>query len=218
MTEPDTLRITLDTKAKVKVCEFSRGGSARTKQPVRTLDHDIKPDALLVPLGLLELTRGTREIHQPWIAFGHSKETSNFIADGIDMWWAERDAEHSGVTKMQIELDNGPEINSSRTQIMKRMVDLSDRTGLEIELVYLPPYHSKYNPIERFWGVLEQHGNGTLLSSVEIVVNWAQTATWQGVSPIVRQISDIYHTGVTIARNAFREINERLQRHEPVPR
>ena len=181
LNEPNTLRISLDTKAKVKVCEFSRGGSARTIEPVRALDHDIRPDTLLVPFGLLELTRGTREIHQPWLAFGHSKETSDFMADAIRMWWTERCVEHAGITKLQIELDNGPEINSSRTQFMKRMVDLSDQAGLEIELVYLPPYHSKYNPIERFWGVLEQHWNGTLLASAQIVVNWAQTATWRRV-------------------------------------
>ena len=218
MNEPDTLRISLDTKAKVKVCEFSRGGSARTKDPVRALDHDINPDALLVPFGILELTRGERDIHQPWLAFGHSKETSDFIADAIALWWTERSVQHAGVTKLQIELDNGPEINSSRTQFMKRMVELSDRAGLEIELVYLPPYHSKYNPIERFWGILEQHWNGTLLSSVELVVNWAQTATWRGVSPIVRQISDTYQTGVTIAHKAFRDIKARLQRNETVPK
>jgi len=57
---------------------------------------------------------------------------------------------NAGVRKLQIELDNEPEISSSRTQFMKRLVEFADRTGLEIELVYLPPYHSKYNPIERF--------------------------------------------------------------------
>ena len=218
MNEPNTLRISLDTKAKVKVCEFSRGGSARTVEPIRALDHDIRPDALLVPFGILELSRGRQDIHQPWLAFGHSKETSDFLADAIAMWWAERREKHAGVTKLQIELDNGPEINSSRTQFMKRMVDLSDQTGLEIELVYLPPYHSKYNPIERFWGVLEQHWNGTLLSSVSLVINWAQTATWRGTCPIVRQITKAYHTGIVIARQAFREISSRLQRHPSLPK
>ena len=81
---------------------------------------------------------------------------------------------------------------------MKRIVDLSDQTGLEIELLNLPPYHSKYNPFERFWGVLEQHWNGTLLSSVSLVLNWAQTATWRGTCPIIQQITNAYHTGVVI--------------------
>lgn len=47
------------------------------------------------------------------MAFGHSKETSDFMADAIVMWWTERRVKHAGVTKLQIELDNGPEINSS---------------------------------------------------------------------------------------------------------
>jgi len=173
---------------------------------------------VLVPFGILELTRGAQEIHQPWLAFGHSKETSDFLADAIGLWWAERREKHAGITKLQIELDNGPEMNSSRTQFMKRMVDLSDQTGLEIELVYLPPYHSKYNPIERFWGVLEQHWNGTLLSSVSLVLNWAQSATWRGTAPIVRQITNAYQTGVVIGRHAFREISSRLQRHSTLPK
>jgi len=89
---------------------------------------------------------------------------------------------------------------------------------LEIELAYLPPYHSKDNPIERFWGVLEQHWKGTLLSSVQLVVDWAQTATWRGVSPIVRQIKETDHAGVTIARTAFREIKARLTHHQTLPK
>ena len=171
-----------------------------------------------MPFGILELTRGSRDIHQPWLAFGHSKETADFMADAIELWWADRRRHHDGVTKLQIELDNGPEINSSRTQFMKRMVDLSDQTGLEIELVYLPPYHSKYNPIERFWGVLEQHWNGTLLNTVDTVIQWAKTATWRGTSTIVRQIETTYVTGVKIGRTAFRNIKARLQRHETIPK
>ena len=36
---------------------------------------------------------------------------------------------------------------------------------LRVELAYYPPYHSKYNPIERCWGVLENYWNGSLLDS-----------------------------------------------------
>ncbi len=100
MNEPNTLRISLDTNAKVKVCEFSRGGSVRTIDPLRALNHDITPDALLVPFGILELTRGTREIHQPWLALGHSKDTSDFMADAIGMWWTEgRGLSHTEVDR-----------------------------------------------------------------------------------------------------------------------
>jgi hypothetical protein len=108
---------------------------------------------------LLELNRGPVALQQPWFFFGHSKETSDFIADGLETWWSERQALHVGVNKIQIELDNGPEISSSRTQFMKRLVEFVDRHRVAVELVYLPPYHSKYNPIERCWGILEKHWN-----------------------------------------------------------
>ena len=82
-----------------------------------------------------------------------------------------------------INLDNGPDNSSVRTQFMHRMVIFSDATGLEVKLVYYPPYHSKYNFIERCWGILENHWNGTLLNSVNTVVEWARTMTWKGAHP-----------------------------------
>ena len=99
-----------------------------------------------------------------------------------------------------INLDNGPENSSHRTQFMNRIVMFADATGLEIKLVYDPPYHSKYNLIERCWGLLERHWNGTLLNSVETVVEWAGTMTWKGAQPIVRLIETTYDKGVRIAK------------------
>ena len=95
---------------------------------------------------------------------------------------------------------------------MKRLVDFSDRYGVAIKLVYFPPYHSKYNPIERVWGILEQHWNGTLLNTVEVVLGWAATFTWRGNAPLVRQIEQVYERGVKLTKSAFRPIAARLQR------
>jgi len=93
------------------------------------------------------------------VPFGQSQETSDFLADGLERWWTERTKVHPGVQRVQIELDNGPEIASSRTQFMKRRVEFVDRHRVEVELVYLPPYDSKYNPIERCWA--SWSGTGT---------------------------------------------------------
>jgi transposase len=49
---------------------------------------------------------------------------------------------------------------------VKRLIDFGRRYGLTLQLAYYPPYHSKYNAIERCWGILEQHWNGALLESV----------------------------------------------------
>jgi transposase len=57
------------------------------------------------------------------------------------------------------------------------MVKFADQIGKPIQLLYYPPYHSKYNPIERCWGILEKHWNGTLLRDVTTMLLWAQTMT-----------------------------------------
>jgi hypothetical protein len=211
--QPETLRISLDTKAKVKIGAFSRGGVARGQQAVAALDHDMHPDAVLVPAGILEVDQ-----QQLNIVFGTSRDTSDFVADCLELWWHNRQAAHPGVTRLLIDLDNGPEIASSRTQFMKRLVEFSDRTRLTLELAYYPPYHSKYNRIERCWGILENHWNGALLNSITTTLAWAKTMTWRGVTPIVHLLDRVYKTGVRLTKSLFRPIARRLERSSLIPK
>jgi len=125
---------------------------------------------------------------------------------------------HAHIRQLVINLDNGPQNSSFRTQFMKPMVEVADRNGLEIVLVYYPPYHSKYNPIERCWGLLENHWNGTLLDNVTTVLNWAGTMTWKGLRPIVHLLEATYEKGVRVAKKAFQEISQRLQRDKLLPK
>jgi hypothetical protein len=211
--QPQTLRISLDTKAKVKIGEFSRGGVARGPQAVSAADHDMHPDAVLAPAGILEV-----EQHQLNIIFGTSRDTSDFVADCLDLWWRDRQAAYPGVQRLLIDLDNGPEIASSRTQFMKRLVDFSDHTRLTLELAYYPPYHSKYNRVERCWGILENHWNGALLNSLATTLAWAKSMTWRGVAPIVHLLDGVYETGVRLTKAAFRPIASRLERSTALPK
>ena len=215
-TQANTLRISIDTKAKVKIGDSSRGGSSRSEQAVQAGDHDMGYDALLVPFGILEQSRGDQAIDQPFLVFGESRETSDFLADSIELWWNERKTEHLDVDCIQIELDNGPEISSSRTQFKRRMVEFSDRHQVTTHLVYFLPYHSKYNPIERVWAILERHWNGTLLETTEIALQWAKTFTWKGHLPIVRRIESIYEKGIKLTKSAFAIFKSRLDRSETV--
>jgi transposase len=62
---------------------------------------------------------------------------------------------------------------------MKRLTEFADKNNLEIVLAFYPQYHSKFNPVEHCWGVLENHWNGTLLNSVETTLAWAKSMTWK---------------------------------------
>ena len=91
-------------------------------------------------------------------------------------------------------------------------MEFADKNGLVIELVYYPPYHSKYNSIERCWGILEQHCSGAILNSLEAVLAWAQTMTCNGIPPIVRLLENVYSKGVRLRRQAMQAYANRLRR------
>lgn len=197
----------------MKIGPFSRGGVARGREAVRAADHDMHALAVLAPAGILEVESG-----QLNVVFGTSRDTSDFVADCLELWWTNRRAVYPAVRRLLIDLDNGPQIASSRTQFMKRLVEFSDRHLLTLELAYYPPYHSKYNRVERCWGVLENHWNGALLTSIEIALEWAKTMTWRGVTPIVHLLDRIYENGVRLSPRAFRPIAARLERAPLLPK
>jgi len=74
------LRISIDTKANVKIGNFSRQGKSR--QAEAALDHDYTPVAIVVPFGILEV-----ESRRLTLIFGTSYETSDSLADGLALWW-----------------------------------------------------------------------------------------------------------------------------------
>jgi hypothetical protein len=163
----DTLRISIDAKATVHVGPFSRRGRSRTK--TEAADHDFKPEATLTPFGIF-----LPEHDDLWLYMACSKVTSDFIVDRLEQWWQEVRLRFLSIKTLVINLDNGPENHSRRTQFLKRIVAFAREFGLVVQLAYYPPYHSKYNPIERCWGVLEMHWNGSLLDSAEAVVGFAR--------------------------------------------
>jgi transposase len=167
-----------------------------------------------IPCGIVEEDRG--HLH---ITFGSSSKTSDFIVDALEAWWAALDeGEQGAMARLQIKMDNGPESSGKRTQFLQRMVAFCDAIGKPIQLLYYPPYHSKYNPIERCWGILELHWNGTKLVDVETMLEWAKSMTWKGIHPIVELSRKVYQKGVTLSKRAMRAVENRLERHPEWPK
>jgi len=127
------MRISVDTKATVHVGEYSRGGRSRGVVAVKALDHDMCPKEKLVPGGILEPVSG-----RSFLFFGTSCKTSDFIADGIVLWWEERKRELSDVKQLVVNLDNGPECNGHRSQFLLRMTEFADMTGSLRKACLLP--------------------------------------------------------------------------------
>jgi transposase len=195
----------MDAKATVKVGPLSRGGKSRVQ--TQASDHDFKPQATLTPVGLL-----LPSVDEVFFYGVVSKVTSDSLADCITEWWESVRERFSHISTLVINLDNGPENHSRRTQFMQRMVDFVHHYRLHVRLAYYPPYHSKYNPIERCWGILENHWNGALLNSIEAVLAYARTMTWKGLHPTVNLVTKTYHSGVKLTQEAMNKLEHQIQR------
>jgi hypothetical protein len=204
-TDAQVMRISMDAKATVKVGDFSRGGKKRV--PVKAADHDFHPKASVTPVGIL-----VPQWDELFLACVTSKVTSDCLVDVLEQWWQSVRERCAGVKTLVINLDNGSENNSHRSQFLKRLLEFVDKYKLSIQLAYYPPYHSKYNPVERCWGSLENHWNGDVLDTVETVVKFAQTMTWKGKHPLVRLMTTTYHTGVRLSKQAMVEVETHLKR------
>jgi hypothetical protein len=202
----------MDCKATVAIGEFSRGGLTRGDN--KTCDHDFGCQENYHPCGIVDEDNG-----QLAVTFGNSFKTSDFIVDTLSAWWTGLSAQEQAATAMvQIKMDNGPESSGIRTQFLNRMVQFADPIGKPIQLLYYPPYHSKYNPSERCWGILELHWNGTQLIDVQTMLAWAQSMTWKGIHPVVELSRKLYQKGVSLSKAAMRAVEARLERDPLLPK
>ncbi len=195
----------MDAKATVKVGPFARGGKSRL--PTKAADHDFQPEAAVTPVGIFLPT--SDELFLYGVT---SKVTSDCLVDRLVDWWETVRERFSHIKTLLINLDNGPENHSRRTQFMQRLLEFVQCYHITVRLAYYPPYHSKYNLIERCWDILEQHWNGSLLDSVDAVIQYARTMTWKGKHPVVELVTTTYQTGVKLTREAMSVVETQLQR------
>jgi hypothetical protein len=201
----EMLRMSLDTKTSVKVGGYSRKGKSRVRK--KADDHDYKAKEILTPYGLL-LPR----YDDLWLYFTTSRVTSDFMVDVLDRWWVGHKERFPLVKTLVINQDNGPENKSRRTQFLKRMVEFARGWRLLVRLAYYPPYHSKYNPIEHCWGVLESHWGGDLLDSREAVLSFAESMTWNGKHPTVEVLTDVYPKGIRLPKKEMLLVEKEVTR------
>jgi transposase len=141
-----------------------------------------------------------------------SKVTSDCLVDRLIQWWEAIRERFPKVETVVINLDNGPENHSHRTQFMQRLVNFCEQYHINVRLAYYPPYHSKYNPVERCWGALEGHWNGSLLDSIDAVLEYARSMTWKGAHPLVELVTTVYQTGVKLSKQAMDALETQFER------
>jgi hypothetical protein len=194
---------------------MSVGGKTRTSsdgEVAKGWDHDPPAKEKLTPYGILMVASGALTL-----IFG-PRETSDAWADALMKWWGRVRSGLGHVKRLVIYLDNGPKNSGRRTQFLRRMVEFADWSGLEVRLVYYPPYHSKYNPIERCWSALERKWNGVLLYRLKVVLQCALRMTWKGRHPTVSRLDGAYPDGVRLTTKEMRPYEARLERSTTLPK
>ena len=196
----------MDAKASVKVGPFSRGGKSRV--PTVASDHDFEALARVTPVGII--LPASNELFVYGIT---SKVTSDCLVDCLERWWQSVRGSFATIKTLVINLDNGPENHSRRTQFVQRLLNFASDYAIKVRLAYYPPYHSKYNAVERCWGILENHWNGALLDTIEAVMAYAGTMTWKGRRPVVELVTTSYAIGVKLSKEAMKGVEAQLTRH-----
>jgi hypothetical protein len=174
---------------------------------VQAAAHDCAPVATVTPGGIFLPTLGELCVYGVT-----SQVPSDGVVDRLSQWWEAVRERVAHLTTLGITLNHGPEHHRRRPQCMQRLVTFVPSYPLTVRLAYSPPSHRKYNPIERCWGILENHWKGAWLDSLDTILQFATTMTWQGTPPLVAWVTTLSQTGVPLTKDAMEAVEAQLTR------
>lgn len=137
-----------------------------------------------------------------------SKPTSLDLVDCIEEFYIEQYLK-TNITKLSILLDNGPENSGVRTIFLKGLIEISKKYQITIELIYYPPYRSKYNPIERLWARLENIWNVFLLETKEKRLSFMKNLNWKGMKSVTKLKEVKYEKGLTVEMSEMKKLEDK---------
>ena len=163
--------VSVDTKKKELVGQYKNAGREWLPKgrPVEVLVHDFRDPKIskAVPYGVYDVT-----YNEGWVSVGIDHDTARFATATILRWWRKMGKKrYPRATKLLITADSGGS-NSSRTRLWKvALQELSDKTGLQLEVCHFPPGTSKWNKIEhRMFCHITKNWRGRPLVSYAVIV------------------------------------------------
>lgn len=188
--------LSIDTKKKELLGNFYRRGPAWTDADVRAWDHDFPSYSWgkVIPYGVYDLGR-----NESLMYLAQGFDTGQLVADAIRRWWF-RLGQHSYPADSPILLlaDCGGS-NGYRVPLFREQIQLlADRLNRNIRVCHLPPYCSKYNPIDhRLFCHVTRSLQALLLRSIEVVRDAiARTTTRTGLRVVTELARKLYRKGV----------------------
>ena len=193
--------ISVDTKKKELVGEFSNGGAEwhPAGEPTRTKTHDFVDKELgrAVPYGVYDVAND-----EGWVSVGDTADTSAFAVESIRRWWQTMGrARFPKATKLMITADAGGS-NGHRVKLWKvELAKLAKETGLEITVCHYPPGTSKWNRIEhRMFSFISMNWRGRPLVSYRTIIELiSATTTKTGLRIQAERDWNTYEKGVVVS-------------------
>jgi hypothetical protein len=103
--DEQTVRISIDAKATIKVGPFARGGKSRV--PTKAVDHDFEPMATVTLVGIF-----LPAFNELFLYGVTSKVTSDCLVGRLVEWWETVKERFSQIKTLVIHVDNGGCMNS----------------------------------------------------------------------------------------------------------
>lgn len=197
----DVAVISIDDKNRKKIGNISDNGYSWFDR--QALDHDTNFNYTIVPFGIFDL-----KTNETFVYCNKGSSTANFKVDCIENYLVNKQEKYN-IKRLIIFLDNGPENSSRRTLWMKCLIDLVKKYNISIELVYYPPYHSKYNPIERYWARLQLSWSGLIINTVDKLIETINKVNWKGVYTQATLVNKEYKKGISIDKDEIKMLERK---------
>ena len=117
------------------------------------------------------------------------------------------------IKKLMLFLDNGPENSSARSLWIYKLIETAKKYNITIELVYYPPYHSKYNKIEHYWGVLQRKWSKEIIKTEKKLIEVINQTKWHNIKSEGYFRDKKYEKGIKIDKEILDELKEKHISH-----
>ncbi len=203
----NTIGLSIDDKANKYIGNLSAGGKSWIKK--EALDHDTNPDKIVKPFGIMNVETKETDVYCTT-----SNSTAEYKVNCLKEYITKLLSANPKITKIILFLDNGPENSSRRKLWMYHIIKLSIELNITIELAYYPPYHSKYNKIEHFWGVLQKHWSRLIINSLDKLIGAINGTKYNKINAKGHLKTEVYEKGKKVDEKELKKLIDKHIHHE----
>jgi hypothetical protein len=205
--------LSIDTKKKELLGQFERPGQAWTNGRLRAWDHDFPSSSWgkIIPYGVYDLAA-----NEALVYLAQGADTGELAVDAIRRWWHRLGKRRYDATSPILLLADCGGSNGYRVPLFRQQLHaLSQVLGRTLRVCHLPPYCSKYNPIDhRLFCHLSRSLQAMKLTSIEVVYEaLQQTTTGMGLRVVCELAKRPYAAG-TKARADFLAHEPTIRDHQ----